>query len=441
MTDGSAAPTSTPRPRIFWGWWVFAAAIVGQFVTIGFSSQATGVFLKPMTEEFGWARSEFVLAASLGFGIGGISGFFIGPLIDRYGARPIMLFGATLAAASLLLITRVDTLWQFIVVRGVMCQAGLFMVGPFVVNTALSKWFVINRGRVIALASLGTSLGGVIPPLVLTQVVDRNGWEAGWVVMGIATLALVYPSALVMRRQPEDHGLLPDGKTGNEEPTAAELREMELLRRDFASSYTRAQAIRTRTMWLLVFGFALGVAVVGSVFAHAIPFMTDAGYTRSQAAFVFAVQGGVALASKFFWAWVMQAYSPRILTILTMAMMGSALALLSPAADTSLPALLVAFAVFGVGVGGMFPLFDYVWAWYFGRRYIGAVRSAGQPVALVIAVLGPILTGLYFDAFGDYRGAYYSLAAVIAVGATLILASRRPSAGEPVAPPTSAGGA
>ena len=65
MTDGFAASTSTARPRIFWGWWVFAAAIVGQFVTIGFSSQATGVFLKPMTEEFG---AYYSLAAVIAAG-------------------------------------------------------------------------------------------------------------------------------------------------------------------------------------------------------------------------------------------------------------------------------------------------------------------------------------------------------------------------------------
>ena len=438
MADVDAAPGG---PRVFWGWWIFAAAIIAQFVTIGFAAQVTGVFLKPMTEELGWTRSEFVLAASLGFGVGGISGFFIGPLIDRYGARPIMLVGATLGGLSLIAVSQIEALWQFILVRGAFSQLGLFMVGPFVVNVTLSKWFVINRGRVIALASIGPALGGVIPPLVLTPIVDNYGWEAGWVVMGITTLVLVYPCALIMRRQPEDYGILPDGKTGYEESTEEERRQREFVRRDFASSYTRGEAVRTSSMWLLVVGFAFAVAVVGSVFAHVIPFITDAGYTRPQAAFVFATQGVVALVSKFFWAWIMQKSSPRVLTVLSMAMMGTSVALLSLAADHSLGALLVAFSLFGFGVGGMFPLFEFVWAWYFGRRYIGAVRSTGLPVSVVIAVTGPILTGLYFDAVGNYTGAFFALAIVLVMGGALILTSRRPPPKQPAEAPPMARGA
>ncbi|MXZ62102.1 MAG: MFS transporter, partial [Chloroflexi bacterium] len=236
----------------------------------------------------------------------------------------------------------------------------------------------------------------------------------------------VYPCAIVMRREPEDYGLLPDGKTGYEEPTEEERRQMEMVRRDFMSSYTRGEAVRTSALWLLAVGFALGVAVVASLFAHFIPFMTDAGYTRQQAAFVFAGQGGVALVSKFWWAWIMQRRSPRGLAVLSMAMMGTSVALLPMAADTSLITLLVVFSIAGFGVGGMFPLFDFVWAWYFGRRYIASVRSTGLPISVVIAVTGPILTGLYHDVVGNYTGAFFALAVVIAVGATLLLISRRP---------------
>ena len=397
-------------------------------MTIGFAAQVIGVFLVPMTEDLGWTRSEFVLASSLGFGVGAIAGIFIGPLIDRYGARPIMLIGTTISGLALVAVSQVEELWQFILVRGALTQVGLFMIGPFVVNTTLSKWFVINRGRVIALASLGTSIGGIVPPLVLTPIVDRAGWEAGWIVMGIATLVLMYPSSLVMRRQPEDYGLLPDGKTGDEEQTVRELAQLEEVRRDFADSYTRGEALRTRAMWLLVFGFAFAVAAVAIVYSHVIPFMTDVGYTRSQAAFAFAVQGAFALVSKFFWAWVMQKHSPRILTVLTIAMMGVSMAFLIPAADASLGALLVVFALFGFGIGGMFPLFDFVWAWYFGRRHIGAVRSMGFPISVMIAVTGPILTGVYYDSVGDYRGAFLALALLLALGAVLVLAARKPPA-------------
>ena len=79
-------------------------------------------------------------------------------------------------------------------------------------------------------------------------------------------------------------------------------------------------------------------------------------------------------------------------------------------------------------------MFDFVWAWYFGRRYIASVRSTGLPISVVIAVTGPILTGLYHDAVGNYIGAFFALAVVIAAGAALILVSRRPPVKQPIAP-------
>ena len=440
MTAPTAnASPPAQRPRVFWGWWIFGAAIVGQFVTVGFAAQVTGAFLTPMTEDLGWERSQFVLAAAVGFGVGGMSAFFLGPLIDRYGARAIMLIGATLAGCSLLLVSQVTELWQFIAVRGLLAQLGLFMVGPFVVNTTLSKWFVVGRGRVIALASLGASLGGIVPPIVITQVVDRQGWEAGWVVLGIATLVLIYPVALVMRRQPEDFGLLPDGKTGDEEPTEAELRQMEMLRRDFANSYTRGEAVRTKAMWLLIVGFALALAGAGTIFAHSIPFVTDSGFTRSQAAFAFGTQGSVALLSKFFWAWVMQRAQVRLLVLLAMGSMAASAALMVPMTSGPYALVFVPFVLFGFGVGGMIPLSEFVWASYFGRRHIGAVRSTGMPLATGIAVAGPILTGAYFDRSGNYDNAFLGLALALVVGALLVFTSRKPPAKEAIAEAAPAG--
>ena len=91
------------------------------------------------------------------------------------------------------------------------------------------------------------------------------------------------------------------------------------------------------------------------------------------------------------------------------------------------------FVLFGFGVGGMIPLSEFVWASYFGRRHIGAVRSTGLPVATGIAVSGPILTGVYFDRSGNYDNAFLGLAVAILIGALLIFVSRKPPANEPVA--------
>ena len=422
------APLRRP-PRLFWGWWVFLGASVGQFVTVGFGLQVTGVFLEPMSESLGWARSQFVLAGSIGFIVGGFAAFFVGPLIDRYGARPLMLTGATIAGLVFLITSQVEELWQFIALRGLVGQIGLLMTGPLVVNVALSKWFVARRGAVISLASVGISLGGILPPILLTRVVDSGGWESGWVVLSVATFLLIYPVALLMRRQPEDYGLAPDGRTtgGGSEPSADEARLQALADQDFLGSYTRAEALRTPALWVLIAAVAFGVAAAGSLGVHAIPLLTDAGFSRGEAALLFGTHGSFSLISKFVWAWALQRWSVKPLAVLTMSSLSLALLLLVtvPGAG-SLTLMFPVAALWGSAVGGFLPITEFIWASYFGRRHLGAVRSTGLPISVIFGGAAPVLAGLYFDRVGDYRGAFFALALSLLVSAALMALARRP---------------
>ena len=424
------APPPLPRPpRIFWGWWVFLGASVGQFVTVGFGLQVTGVFLEPMSESLGWARSQFVLAGSLGFIVGGFAAFFVGPLIDRHGARPLMLVGATIAGFVFLVTSQVEELWQFIALRGLVGQIGLLMTGPLVVNVALSKWFVHRRGAVISLASVGISLGGILPPILLTRVVDNGGWESGWIVLSAATVLLIYPVALLMRRQPEDYGLSPDGDTRSDgsPPSADEARRQALADQDLLGSYTRAEALRTPALWVLIAAVAFGVAAAGSLGVHAIPLLTDAGFSRSEAALLFGTHGSFSLVSKFAWAWALQRYSVKPLAVLTMSSLALALLLLVTTSEAgSLPLMFPVAALWGSAVGGFLPITEFIWASYFGRRHLGAVRSTGLPISVIFGGAAPVLAGLYFDRVGDYRGAFFALALCLLVSATLMALARRP---------------
>lgn len=99
---------------MFWGWWIVIGAVVGQFVAMGAGGSIAGVFLRPMTEDLGWTSTEYAVGGSAAYVVGGLAGFVVGPLVDRHGARPLMLLGACVYAGSFLTMSRVDALWQFI---------------------------------------------------------------------------------------------------------------------------------------------------------------------------------------------------------------------------------------------------------------------------------------------------------------------------------------
>jgi MFS family permease len=298
------------------------------------------------------------------------------------------------------------------------------MIGNLVVNVTLSKWFVEKRGQVIGVAAMGVSLAGIVLSPLMTALIDAWGWRTAWRVMALGAAALIVPVSLLMRRAPEDYGLYPDGKT------AAQIAagQGRAAGADYATSLTRREALRTPAFYMIVVAFGLFGLAVSVLLLQTIPFMTDAGYSRTVAAFMITLISIPALVTKPVWGWFIDRSDPRRLAALAAAMNGASLLLIVFAVRAgNLPLVYTGFFLEGFGWGGLIPLQEVVWASFFGRRYLGAVRSAGLPFSIVLGAGGPLLASYYFDVAGDYTGAFLAVAALSFVSATLMLLVRRPA--------------
>ncbi len=416
MTDTAQTGAA---PAIYYGYWLIGAAFVAQFVAIGAQNYAIGAFMTPMIDELGWTRAEFILPRTVGQLVMAFTGFFIGTHVDKHGGRPFMLAGSFILAASLYALSLVHVWWQWVFLNGVALTAGAALIGNLVVNVTLAKWFVEKRGQAIAWSSMGVSFAGIVITPAVTWFIDQFGWRAGWQAMAVASLLLTVPIALLMRRAPEDHGLHPDGKTMAQMAAGHGARAQA----DFDSSLTRAQALRTRTFYMLVFAFGMFQVVIPVVLLQTIPFMTDAGYSRATAAFMITIASVPALVSKPIWGWLIDRMNPKPLAAASALCAGIAMIMIvfSVQARSQLWEY-VAFFMLGIGWGGMIPMQEVIWASYFGRRYLGAVRSAALPFALILGGGGPLVVAWYYDVVGNYDGAFLTVAGMSVLAAGLILA-------------------
>ena len=420
----SAAPAVREGGRIFYGYWLIGAAFVAQFVSVGSQNYVVGAFLKPMTTDLGWTRSEFTISRTVAQVIMAFTGFFIGAHVDRHGGRRLMLIGIVILSASLYGLSFVKELWQWIAVNGLIMTVGAAMIGNLVVNVTLSKWFVEKRGIAVALASMGVSMAGVLLTPAMTRVIDEWGWRAGWRWMGVGSLICIVPVALIMRRAPEDHGLHPDGRTTAQVAAGAG----ERARVDFAASFTRHEALRTFSFYMLVFSFGMFGLTIGVMLLHTIPFMTDAGHSRSTAAFMITLASIPALISKPFWGLLMDKTDPKRLASASALITGASILVitLSVRADND-PVIWTGFLLLGFGWGGMIPLQELIWATFFGRRHLGSVRSAGLPFSLFLGAGAPLLVSEYVDRVGDYDGAFFTVAGLNLAAAVLLMFIRKPT--------------
>ena len=409
---------------IYYGYYLVGAAFVAQFISTGMYSYVLGSFMAPMIAELGWSRADFTFTRTVGQMVMALVGIYIGSRVDAYGGRPIMLFGSLLLGLTLALTSQVESLGAWLLLNGVLVTIGCAMLGNLVVNVTLSKWFVERRGIVISIAAMGVSFGGVVLTPFATWMIDVVGWREAWFWLGIGATLFTLPLALIMRRAPEDHGLYPDGYSAEQ----IEQGMGERARLELAASFTRAQAVRTFSFYALVIAFGFFSINIFVLLIHTVPFLSDSGLSRNEAAFAMLVASVPAMVSKPVWGYWIDRTPAKPLAAISAAVTGIALFLIVYATES--PGLFwvyVSYAVLGLGWGGMIPLQEVIWASFFGRKFLGSIRGAAMPFALALSALAPWLVAIYRDTMGTYDGALLAVATLNVVSGVLIFLAPAPT--------------
>lgn len=431
MTDDAPAAVR-PLPRlpasiggrpIFYGWYIVGAAFIASMMGTGVQVYSLGAFLKPMTEDLGWTRTDLSLGQTISTLCSGVVAFWVGPLLDRHGGRVLMVAGAVAMGAGFLALGLVHSLWQYYLVKGVLVTAGSAMTGLVVVNVALSNWFMRRRGVAIGIAAMGVSVAALITPVLATQLIEAFGWRTAWALLGVTIPFLIVPMSLfVMRRRPEDHGLQPDGGA------VATTRPLSKARATSAALqgvvWTRRQAMRTRSIWMLSAAFSLGSMGLSALFLHLIPYLSDSGLSGAQAASVFGMVGLAGLISKPLWGLALDRFNINYCAASEFLLMGLGLFAVTLVDHV----LLLHLAVFllGVGIGGVSTVQEVVWADYFGRATIGMIRGLTRPFTVLASAGGPVFAALAYDTRGSYELAFYVFIATYVAAAAVVLVTPYP---------------
>ena len=411
----------------FYGWIIVLGAIVGQYASLGGRGQVTGIFMGPVTTDLDWTISQYTIASSLAFAVGGLAGPFIGPILDRYGPRNLMIIGALIYGGSLLTLSQINTLWHFVILQLFAGGLGAILVGPLTVNVTVSKWFVFRRGWALAIGSSGVSLAAILMPIIMIQVVDQIGWRDGYIILAILISVPVLIIAPLMKKNPEEMGLLPDGGKNNSDTNEKNAQRASHIKNDFDYSITRQNAIRMKCLWLLVLAFGINNAGLQAMFVHGIPLIIDMGFSRMDTAFAFSLVGFGNLGSKIIWGWSLQRYNPKKVAAAayTHSLCGITLILLASNGNENV-ILMIGCILFGMGFGGTIPNSEYLWASYFGRRYLGSVRSIGMPFAVIFGAIGPIVVAYFFDITGDYILAFIGIISAYILAIVIMLNTSPP---------------
>ncbi len=411
----AARPASLPKSRFFYGWWIVAASFVVHFTMMGTTFYSFGVLLKPLSEEFGASRFAVGSALPTLMLAGALCGPLIGREVDRRGARGPMVLGALLMAVGFLAFSRIDSVLGLYAAFGGLVAVGGALLGPLPNTALVASWFQRGRGTAIGISQIGISLSGLVMAYVTTWLVVEYGWRTAVLCFAAVPIAVVLPVvALVIVNRPEDRGLLPDGlQADGDEAKPAPPPAQGSLR----------DALRERDLWLIALVIGLNFAGSGSVSQVIHSHVTDLGHSAARAAGVLSLMAGMAALGKPVFGGLADRISPRSAMAIATGLqaVGLVAILLSPGHE----ALLIASLVFGLGFGGIMPLFGMLTAARFGAARLGRMMGAAGPVMLPFQLMGLPFATAVFDRTGSYLPAFVTFLAFYA--AALAVLSRIPA--------------
>jgi len=379
-------------------------------------------FVPSILTTFGWSHGATAAAISLQRSESGMISPFVGVLLDKYGPRKAMAFGVFVTGGGFIYMSQMQSLWQFYVAIALLTLGmsfGTFIV--FVVTVA--NWFVRKRARALATLMSFSAIGGLTLPLLVMSI-DEFGWRHMLMATGIGFWIIGFPATLVMRKRPEDHGLLPDGdlprdanSPGTKDGRMARVKE---------NAITMRQAIKLRFFWQLAIVTSLGQLVSSTNLFH-FSALLEYGMTTALAA---SAAGAVAigdLGGRAGIAVLGDRFDKRKMLTVAMIMQTLGVVGLSTINATVLGVnlgmwplpLFVIF--FGLGFGSSIPLRLSILGDYFGRASYGSIVGLTSSVNAIFGAAGPALIGFIHDSGGTYRPGFVLLAVAIFISIPLAL--------------------
>ena len=412
------------RTKIFYGWYIVAIGMVGGFIGAGVSQMFMSIMLKPLTEEFGWSRTAATGAITAGSIMAGLFSVPFGKLADRYGPRLLMSLGAVVTAGAYVAISKFVHLWEFYVVYVIARLITANVLSSIVPKTAAVNWFRRYRGRALGLLSMATPLGASVLVIIAQTIMERHGWRTVFMVFALATVFLLaLPAALVLRRRPEDLGLVPDG--GKSDPVTSAPTDPSLGRGEVP--WTLGEAIRTPSLWLLTAAMAVANAVNSGISFHLVAHYTDIGIVPSIAVGAMSVYALTGALSNVIWGFLSERVPERLLATVVMGLSAAAILYLQ-SVRTNGSAFIFA-VLFGLTSRGEGTLVNVILAQYYGRNSYGAISGFMLPFSMVGLGLGPLISSVGFDLTGSYRALFGVFIAASILAAVLIWLARKPTPG------------
>ena len=363
--------------------------------TIGFSfhsvmAVATGVFMDPLGQEFGWNRAQQSSGVSIASGVAMVLSPFFGALIDRWGTRRLAIPGLALTSISVASFALTNgSMTQWFALWTIYALVAL-AVKSTVWTAAVASVFSASRGLAIGVTLGGTALAQIIIPPLANWLIADFGWRGAffWLGIGWGSIALVLSVLFLYDAHDQRRQLREAGA----DPGAAA---------PVLSGLSISEAWRDAALWRIAISTFVIMVVTFALVVHQFPLLVEAGISRENAAFLASLTGVAGVAGKLVTGWLLDRYRANLVGGLTLSSAAIAFALLLEPLRT--PTLIVvAMVIIGYASGTKLQICGYLTTRYGGMRNFGKIFGTMASIIALGTGLGPVLGGFVYDLYGSY---------------------------------------
>ncbi len=397
----------------YYGWWVLGATFALGVLSGGIFSHSNAIFFGPIKRDLGLNSTQTSLIFSLVRAEGSFAGPIVGRFVDKFGARPMIIFGGLLASAGFMALSWVHSYVLFVVIFVGMVGVGKSSGLGQVLISAVNRWFIRRRSLAMSICITGFASGGAVLLPLISIGVSTIGWRDVMLYSGIFMAVIVVPLALLVRHSPEQMGIEPD-LLRPEDDTATQTSLVD---------FTVRQALRTRSYWILFTGSVLRITMWGAISVHAVEMFVWKGMSQGEAGLMFSLMFFLSIPMRLA-AGYLGDHIP-LQPMMGGGMVAAGLAVVAMLAMDGNTAVYLFVVLMAVEQGGS-TLNWVALGNFFGRTSFATLMGIISTAFNLGMLVSPIYAGYMFDRTGSYTVVLISFLPIYLASGVFFLMSRKP---------------
>jgi len=401
----------------FYGW-VNLAVVFFFYIAVMLMMVSFGVFLKYWLQDFSWSAGWTSGAQQLSMILSGLAAPLVGRYIMKRGSKRAIIIGNVLNVAGLVLLAYLNELWELYLGYGVLVGLGLSIGGMLAVMTVINNWFIMKRSIALAVSMAGMGFSGTVMIPGLVRMIEYTGWRNTYLfIAAFVTVFCIIIPGLFLKNRPEDLGQVPDGPAAVESESGKQAESSYRYLYKTQVEFTAGEAMRTRTLWLLVVYGTLLFLVMNALVTHHYNFLCSIGLSEATASYAVGFFSAVMAVSQLGIGVLGLRFRMQSLAALTLGIgvVGYIMLLTAERHPEHVYIVFIycfllgiAFGIQAIAMGNLFP--D-----YFGRTEFPKIMGYTMPITTLFSSFGATAAGFILDKTGVYTLAFQlSLGAMIA---------------------------